>query len=294
MQLPAEVSAVTGDFLVQIDARAPGLVTGLYLRGSLSYGEYFAGQSDIDFTAVLASRPDAAAVHALAAAHEAVHVAHPVPHFSGFHLLREDLAGNPGDCPAVPVMFEGSFTPATREYDINPVSWHELARQAVVVRGPALDARAIWTDDAALRAFTHANLGSYWARWPGWLTAHSVEAGHAWIAAWCVLGVSRLHHLLATGSMTSKSGAGRYALSAFGPRWQPIVAEALRIRERPDDPSGYGLDPAATRGRDVAAFTAMVVQAGLALGAGTAQAGPAQAGTNQARSAPATGLPFSR
>lgn len=283
MQLPAEVIAITGDFLDQVDDRAPGLVTGLYLRGSLSYGEYFPGQSDIDFTAVLARRPDAAEVDALAAAHEAVHSAHPAPHFSGFHLLREDLARPPHDCPAVPVMFEGSFRPATAEYDINLVSWHELACRAVAVRGPALNEREVWTDDSALRAYTWANLRSYWARWPGWLAGHSAEAGRTWVAAWCVLGVSRLYHLLATGSMTSKSGAGRYAMTAFGPAWQPIIAEALRARERPGEPSGYGADPAA-RGRDVAAFTAMVVEAGLALGSRPPQARPT----------PATGRPSSR
>src|SRR5712692_5094651 len=50
-------------------------------------------------------------------------------------------------------------------------------------------------------------------------------------AAWCVLGVSRLHHLLATGAMTSKSGAGRHALAVFDSQWQAIIHEALRARE---------------------------------------------------------------
>jgi hypothetical protein len=55
--LPAEVTAITGRFLELIDAGAPGLVTGLYLRGSLAFGEYFPGQSDVDFTAGLAGSP---------------------------------------------------------------------------------------------------------------------------------------------------------------------------------------------------------------------------------------------
>jgi hypothetical protein len=47
VSLPAEVAMITGRFLELIDARAAGLVTGLYLRGSLVFGEYFRGQSDI-------------------------------------------------------------------------------------------------------------------------------------------------------------------------------------------------------------------------------------------------------
>lgn len=76
--------------------------------------------------------------------------------------------------------------------------------------------------------------------------------------------MSRLHHLLATGALTSKSGAGRYALTAFGPRWQPIVREALRVRERPADASEYEHDPDA-RGRDNKEFTCMAIESGLAL-----------------------------
>ncbi|MFJ8806494.1 hypothetical protein [Streptomyces sp. NPDC102490] len=73
-------------------------------------------------------------------------------------------------------------------FGINPVSWHELARHGVTVRGPALTASEVYVDDAALRAFSDAALSGYWS------------------------------HLLATGSLTSKSGAGRYALLALGAR----------------------------------------------------------------------------
>src|SRR5690606_38682325 len=47
---------------------------------------------------------------------------------------------------------------------------------------------------------------------------------------WGVLGISRLHHTLETGRITSKSGAGEYALTVFDSRWQGIIGEALRIR----------------------------------------------------------------
>jgi Domain of unknown function (DUF4111) len=263
VSLPAEVTAITGRFLALIDAGAPGLVTGLYLRGSLAFGEYFAGQSDIDFTVVLAERPGADQLAALASAHAAVYDAHPGPHFDGFHLLRTDLASPPGECPDLPCMFDGSFRPAGR-FDVNPVSWHELARRAVVIRGPAVSEADVWTDDDALLAYSHANLTSYWAGVGEQLRVQADAAVTPWAVAWCVLGVSRLHHLLATGALTSKSGAGRYALTAFGPRWQPIVREALRVRERPAEASDYDHDPA-SRGRDTKEFTGMAIESGLAL-----------------------------
>jgi len=264
VRLPDEATQVTEMFLGLIDDASPGLVQGLYLRGSLAFGEYFPGRSDLDFTAVLAARPDAAALDALAAAHAAVHDAYQIPHFDGFHLLRADLARPPDECPDLPCMFEGSFHPAGR-FDVNAVAWHELARRGVAVRGPELTAESVWTDDAALRAFTHGNLSSYWARVADFAVEYPEEAAKPEAVAWGVLGISRLHHLLATGTMTSKSGAGRHALTAFDPVWHPIVREALRAREDPDRPSEFDADPA-RRGRENAAFVRMALEASLALG----------------------------
>jgi hypothetical protein len=262
MPLPPEVAQVTERFLASIDRKSPGLVQGLYLHGSLGFGEYFAGSSDVDFVVILSARPGDADLDALAAAHAETRDAQPRPDFDGIHLIRSDLASPPAECPDVPYMFGGSFCRAGR-FEVNPVTWHELARYGVTVRGPELTAGDVWADDAVLRAFSYDNLSSYWARVADALVAEPTAAAKPESAAWCVLGVSRLHHLLATGSMTSKSGAGRHALVAFGSQWQPIIHEALRARERPGATSAYA-DDTARRGRDTTAFTAMAIETSLA------------------------------
>ena len=143
MTLPAAVTAVCETFLAELP---DGLLTGLYLRGGLGFGEWVPGQSDVDFVATLARRPTPA-----------------------------DVAG-------------------------------------------------------------------------------STEA-----ACWCVLGVARLHHLLVTGGMTTKSAAGRWGLTYYPERFHRVLREALRVREGGDDE--YPRDPAA-RGHDTGAFTAYVVESG--------------------------------
>jgi hypothetical protein len=266
--LPAEVRRSADTYLHLIDQTAPGLVEGLYVHGSLAYGNFRAGRSDIDFAAVLSERPTDATVALLRDALAELGGRHPRPYFDGLHVTRAELAAPPGECPDVPCIGEWDFQPAAR-LGLNPVTWHELAGQAITLRGPELTATDVWTDQATLRAFTHANLSDYWRPLLDKLRAgeEAVATGATeraeWITEWFVLGIARLHHLLATDRLTSKGGAGQHALTAFDEAWHPMVNEALRIRNgTPATSSGTN---SAARVRDTIAFTDMVLEASLKL-----------------------------
>jgi hypothetical protein len=250
-------------FLSLVDERAPGLVEGLYLHGSIGFGEWYDGRSDIDYVAVLARRPDDATVDLLREVHAAVADTFPRPPFDGFHLTWEDLARPSYDCPDVPCTQGGYFHDEAR-LDVHPVTWHELARHGIAVRGPAPDKAEVWTDQRVLRRYTHENLRSYWAAEVEQLRKFPEEAGRPGIVTWFVLGVCRLHHLLATDRLTSKTGAGRYALEAFGERWRPVIAEAIVQRELDESTGTYDGAPA-RRAQDTIDFSAMVVSSGLAI-----------------------------
>ncbi len=211
---------------------------------------------------MLAERPDHATVDCLRDIHDEVATTYQRPPFDGFHLTWDDLRRAPSQCPDLPCTQAGLFHEAER-LDVHPVTWHELAHHGVTVRGPELPEVEIWTDDAALRRYTHENLGSYWRGQADALAQFPAEAGKPDIAAWCVLGVSRLHHLLATGELTSKTGAGRYAVEAFGEPWRQIVTEALAVRVTGETSGAYDDDPE-VRAQDCIAFTDMVVRDGLA------------------------------
>jgi hypothetical protein len=252
--IPDEARQVCEAWLRLIDAAAPGLVTGLHLRGGIGFGEYVAGASDVDMVAVLAHRPSDADVAALEEAHAALAAESPTPPLDGFHVAETDLAGDPDDCPDLPCALHGWFEPADR-YDVTPVGWHELARHSVAVRG---DRPRVWTDDDRLIAFTRATLEGEWVGIAASLAKFPAEAA-AEEATWHVLAAARMHHLLVTSEMTSKSAAGRWGLRHYDERWHPVLREALRIREGVGD-AEYA-DPA-QRGADVTAFTAYVVEAG--------------------------------
>jgi hypothetical protein len=261
--LPGQVAEVTGHFLSLADEVRPGLVEGLYLHGSLGFGEWYDGRSDIDYVAVLAERPGQDVVASLRQVHDELATSFPRPAFDGFHLTWDDLARPSYSCPDLPCTHAGLFHEGAR-VDVQPVTWHELARHGVTVRGPALAEVEIWTDDEALRKYTRDNLASYWREEADALARFPEEAGAPDTVTWCVLGTSRLHHLLATGALTSKTGAGRYAVEVFGERWRPIVTEALAVRVTGETSGIYDDDPQ-RRAADVIAFTDMVVTEGLAL-----------------------------
>ncbi|MET9022390.1 nucleotidyltransferase domain-containing protein [Actinopolymorpha sp. NPDC004070] len=264
MSLPEQVREVTDTYLRLVDAAVPDLVQGLYLHGSTALGDFSPGHSDIDFVALTSHRPDEAEIGALAAVHEELDRLHPRPYFDGAYLLPADLAADPDRCPDIPGCHETRFEPSGRIM-VSLVTWHELAEHGVAVRGPAIAELGVWTDEGALLANTRNNLRTYWKRWVDKLDELAEKepdrAVDPWFVEWCVLGSVRLHALLVTGRLHSKGGAGRWAVrtGAFGPRWVPILTEALRIRSNDDGPPTYG--DLRHRLRDTRDFLATVVAA---------------------------------
>jgi nucleotidyltransferase-like protein len=252
-----QVEDVVGDYLELVDALADGLVTGLYLEGSVALDDFRPGASDVDAVAVTDTPPDAAALAALAEVHARLRRRHRRPHFDALYLTWADLATGP--TAGRPASLRGRFRPVGQTP--SPVTWHTLADHGVVVRGPALAGVDLWTDHDALAAWQDRNLDEYWARKldratrPGtvdWLLLLT-----RWGTVWTVTGISRLHHTIATDAITSKAGAAENALREFDDRWRRVVAESLRLRRGEPGRSPYRTRFA--RRRDVLAFGRMAI-----------------------------------
>ncbi|WP_328478487.1 DUF4111 domain-containing protein [Streptomyces sp. NBC_00377] len=233
MILDSSVYVVVQTYLHALDIEAPGLIQGLYLVGSVALQDFHPGASDVDFVAVTAAPLDDQQVDVVQRAHTRLADAHPRPYFDGSYVTWADLAADPLQAVPGPHVHEHRFSRATRG-DRHLVTWHTLADHGAALRGPLPGDFAIHTDPAALAAWTHQNLGTYWRPW--WHRASRLPSplGLAclgtWGPAWGVLSVSRLHYTLASGRITSKQGAGEYALTRFDDSWHRIVEECLRIR----------------------------------------------------------------
>lgn len=264
--IPGVVREVVDAYLGLADAALPGMVEGLYLVGSVALGDFRPHESDVDFVAVTAARPDAVALPALRRVHARMRRRYPRPRFDGVYVSWEDLSRDPALAVGAPNAHGEEI--GLGDFEPNPVTWHTLARYGVAIRGPHPAGMEVWTGPAALAAWTLTNLESYWRPWhrrfsrP--LSLEGVAALGSWAPAWGVLGVSRLHYTLATGDIASKEGAGLYALRAFPRPWHGIVEECLRIRRGGEGRSLYRT-PLGRR-RDALAFVAMAVEDARRLG----------------------------
>jgi Domain of unknown function (DUF4111)/Nucleotidyltransferase domain len=236
---------VVGRYLDRLDRRLPGVVTGFYVVGSIALGGFRPGRSDIDFVATLERELSPGELAALRDVHRRASVGEGLRTLTtgprswplvcnGVFVRREDLPLSPQTVTAVASQTAGRFV-AGKGFDLNPVTLWTLAHGGIAVQGVPGQELAIYLDDAELRAWTAANLLSYWRPW-----ARTVADGAigAWrtrltqmhsrrLAAWGVLGVARMHVTISTGTVVSKEEAGEYALDVFDPEWHPVIRDAL-------------------------------------------------------------------
>ncbi|NEA33502.1 aminoglycoside adenylyltransferase domain-containing protein [Streptomyces sp. SID13031] len=225
--LPAEVTGMTVRYLELIDQVLPGQVTGFYLTGSVPLGDFRPGRSDIDGVVILASPlADASPVREV---HEQLPLA---PAFDVTYLTAADLAVAPDSSKPVVFTLDGVFKEAPSGGPVSPVLWSELARQSLALRtAPGL---VVHDDQKALEVFTRDNLRTFWASQFDQLEAATAESpddevAPDWVLPWVMLGVPRLHALLATGNIISKTAAGEHALIAF-PEWATLLHRCLDHR----------------------------------------------------------------
>lgn len=210
------VAAITARHLALLDERLPGRALGLYLTGSVGLNDFHPPDSDIDAVVVLGTPvPDPEVLRGI---HGEVDAAGDGPAYDVFYLTVRQLAAPAVDGMVAPYVMHGHFDAGDGGAPVSPVLWAELARYAVPVR--AVPHLVVRDDHWALRAWTADNLRTYWLPWvmdaESHLAAGRVGEGELdSVVTWPTLGVPRLHALLATDRLISKSEAARYAADRF-------------------------------------------------------------------------------
>jgi hypothetical protein len=226
VSLPDDVRAAVDCYLAEVDDAAGGFVESLYVTGSIALNDYRPSISDVDLVAICRARPTRAEVAALAGIHRRSR-----PSVDVLYATREDLGRDPSGL-SLPCSLGGEFRPEGA-FEANPVVWRVLSTRAIAVRGASLSLRDVWFHADVLRRWNLANLDSYWSGWLQWARAQvatETQVRHEYGLQWLVLGVPRLHHTVATLEVTSKTGAGRYALEVVPMQWHIVVRAAMALR----------------------------------------------------------------
>lgn len=248
--LPREPHPLTAEaaarFLSAVDEALPGFVLGLHVVGSLALDDFVPGRCDLDFVAVTADRSTKADLTALAEAHRALAADAALPALDGTYVSSEDWDGQVA-WERGSAVDAGRFEARTR-HRRRAVDRLALSDHALTLRGPA---PPVWLDEAAVTEWAVGALRDLRNR------RNFGEVDEA------VLGACRLHYLLATWRIPSKSAAGLYGLITFDPRWRRILDESLRLRRSPDLPTLYPDD--GERRREALAFVEMAASDALSL-----------------------------
>jgi hypothetical protein len=236
--LAREVSDAVRDYLRGVDRATPGLVEAVYITGSVALGDYRPPISDVDLVAVFGNRPTDDELVPLVEFHRPSR-----PSVDVLYATREDLLSDPSGL-SLPGSVAGEFR-RDGAFEANPVVWRGLSTRAIAVRGAPLTDRDVWFDADALRTWNLDNLDGYWSEWLQRARAHDATEArvrHEYGLQWLVLGVPRLHYTIATLDVTSKTGAGRYALDVAPMQWRTVLEVALALRNDQGAPLPASVD----------------------------------------------------
>lgn len=234
MDATADVSAALGTFLEIADDVAPGLVEGLYVVGSFALGDWVAGCSDIDVVVVTAEPATDEDAGSLRAVHALLAEQQPTPAIDGPYVAWGDLVVEPATGLHRPWVLGNEFHHDGDCFEINPITWWQLANVAIPVRGPDPERLGVPTDVDARVRFVVDNLRTYWTD-----VADDVEQTchehpdrqfDAASLVWCALGPLRLHRTAFHGDVISKTTAGAYGLAELPVDFHPVIDVALRMR----------------------------------------------------------------
>lgn len=226
-RIPAALHPLIQDYVGQINAELPGLVTAFYLVGSIALGDFVRG-SDVDFVAVLARQATPDDMTTLRAIHERIAHQYPAWQMEGRYWQPDALGGvDDADSP-FPKYFEGKLAWSTNS-TLHAVTWWILQHHGIAVFGPPPQMLVYTVDMGHLLREQRANLNSYWATWTRRPKRLAMLLSD-WGVQWAVLGVLRQFYTFHEQRITSKTQAGEYALGRLPARWHRIIQEAIALR----------------------------------------------------------------
>jgi predicted nucleotidyltransferase len=232
-----EVQALLPDLLSRMRAALGERLLGLYLYGSLVWGDFDLAVSDIDLLAVTAELPSAEELTALGRLHADFATERPAwrNRIEVQYASREYLATFRERRGPIAVISPGEPFHVVDAGDEWKINWYFVLAYGQTLAGPAPSA---WIAPIGQAEFVAASreLALNWRERIG------KTAGSRPYQSYSILTLCRAWYTCATGRQSSKRQAAAWAAERL-PEHAPLIASALEWRANANDTSA---DPAAT------------------------------------------------
>lgn len=221
-----DVNQVLDLLLTRASAILGEQLTGLYLYGSLSSGDFHPQSSDIDFAFVTEAVLPPETVAALEAMHREIWASGLkwAAKLEGAYVPKSLIRRHDPHGPAVPTVNEGAFYVAALGSDWI-IQRHVIRECGVVLAGPNPKTLIDPLSPDDIRQSVLGVLREWWFPMlenPSWLAEHG-SVYHAY----AVVSLCRALHALRHGTIVSKPVAARWAQERH-PEWKGLIALALR------------------------------------------------------------------
>ncbi|MGD8189340.1 aminoglycoside adenylyltransferase domain-containing protein [Brevibacillus ginsengisoli] len=235
-RLPDQVKDILDVYFNRFQSNFPDLLEAFHLYGSVSLGAFIEGLSDIDFVAVVQRNLSEADLAILKQIHREIQRKYPRTSLDGIYITKEAIEGLNIEAARSCLYFNDGKFRGVKEFHQNSIDAYQLKNFGIPIIGMEPQKYNFLIDWDLLIHHMWNNLNTYWVHWKNkcegplsiqyvglYLSPHMIE--------WGVLGVSRLFYSFKENGITSKVGAGEYALQNVPERWHKIIHESMRLRK---------------------------------------------------------------
>jgi hypothetical protein len=236
MKISDKAKGIIDEHIKMIETCLPNFLASYYIYGSVSLGAFDFNKSDIDFIAVTKRKAIETDIRILKKIHCDMHKKYRKTILDGMYLLNEDIASLKYNSEISCLRFNDGEFKGFQNFARDSIDAFQLIKHGITVKGQEIAKLDYVVDFDILTSKMRDNLNNYWLNWLNdcrkfpsiryiglLVSPKSVE--------WGILGVSRQYYTFREREITSKVGAGEYALQNLPQKWHKIIKEAMRLRK---------------------------------------------------------------
>lgn len=225
-KVPIEIRDLLEEFIKLLNTELYEEITGVYLYGSISLGEFDYFKSDIDFIVILKNKLDDYKLDKLEHIHSILNIRYEkAKKLDGLYINIDDIGKCNNDIDKYPYYHYGKFN-KSGYWDNNKVTWWILKNKGIKLYGRNMKDLAFNVEWKEIQETMNYNLNNYWhERVKNVIALYEDEDFSD-----AVLTICRIIYSLKYKDITSKIKAAKEAKKIVNDKWHNLIDEAISIR----------------------------------------------------------------